>query len=129
MQTHAKPHIDSPSRGTALFEVNDPPSSGHITMTFEGQSITAPAGISVAASLLIHGVTPFRTTPGQSAARAPYCMMGVCFECLLEIDGQPNRQSCLIPVREGMVIHRQHGAPDLAAATEHPQQGDHDGER
>jgi len=36
-------------------------------------------------------------------------MMGLCFECLVEIDGVPNRQSCQIPVQEGMQIRRQQG--------------------
>jgi NADH dehydrogenase/NADH:ubiquinone oxidoreductase subunit G len=40
-------------------------------------------------------------------------MMGVCFECLVEIDGVPARQSCLIPVHEGMVVARQLGAAHL----------------
>ena len=35
-------------------------------------------------------------------------MMGSCFECLVEIDGQPNRQACLTIVREGMDIKRQY---------------------
>ncbi len=34
-------------------------------------------------------------------------MMGVCFECLVEIDGVPNRQGCLRNVTEGMRIRRQ----------------------
>ena len=42
--------------------------------------------------------------------RAPYCMTGVCFDCLAEIDGVPNRQSCMIEVRPGMRISRQMGA-------------------
>ena len=40
-------------------------------------------------------------------------MMGVCFECLVEIDGVPNRQSCLIPVREGMTVRSQEGRAKL----------------
>jgi sarcosine oxidase subunit alpha len=36
-------------------------------------------------------------------------MMGVCFDCLVEIDGVGNRQGCLVPVREGMAVSRQHG--------------------
>ncbi len=40
-------------------------------------------------------------------------MMGVCFECLVTIDGVPNRQSCLIEVAEGMRIRSQEGARDL----------------
>jgi predicted molibdopterin-dependent oxidoreductase YjgC len=42
-------------------------------------------------------------------------MMGVCFECLLEIDGLQNRQACLTTVREGMKIRTQMGARMLAA--------------
>jgi D-hydroxyproline dehydrogenase subunit gamma len=49
-------------------------------------------------------------------------MMGVCFECLVEIDGVPARQSCLIPVRDGMQINRQQGAPELR----HSDVGEHD---
>jgi predicted molibdopterin-dependent oxidoreductase YjgC len=37
-------------------------------------------------------------------------MMGVCFDCLMEIDGIPNRQACLVTVTEGMRINLQHGA-------------------
>ncbi|OXC76983.1 Opine oxidase subunit C [Caballeronia sordidicola] len=40
-------------------------------------------------------------------------MMGACFECLVEIDGMPSRQSCLVTVQDGMRIHSQEGARDL----------------
>jgi len=36
--------------------------------------------------------------------------MGVCFDCLAEIDDVPNRQSCMVEVRDGMRICRQVGA-------------------
>jgi len=120
MQTHTDP----PHPDAALFAVRQASPSSSVTMTFEGRSITAPEGISVAAALLINGVTSFRTTPTQSTARAPYCMMGICFDCLLEVDGLPNRQSCLMSVREGMVIGRQQGASDLSAAAGQTRQGD-----
>ena len=51
--------------------------------------------------------THCRTTPVTGAPRAPYCMMGVCFDCLVTIDGVGNRQGCLVPVREGMRIETQ----------------------
>jgi predicted molibdopterin-dependent oxidoreductase YjgC len=41
-------------------------------------------------------------------------MMGVCFECLVEIDGVPNRQGCMTPVREGMQVRRMNGARSVA---------------
>ncbi|EXF95907.1 NAD(FAD)-dependent dehydrogenase [Pseudomonas fluorescens HK44] len=84
-----------------------------LNLTFNGKTLTVPAGISVAAALLMVGVTRFRATPVSEAPRAPYCMMGVCFECLVDIDGVPNRQSCLVEVSEGMKIRSQEGARDL----------------
>jgi predicted molibdopterin-dependent oxidoreductase YjgC len=51
-------------------------------------------------------------------------MMGICFECLVEIDGKPSRQACLTTVREGMVVRRQQGASDLSS----PIAGDQNGQ-
>ncbi|MDF2642583.1 MAG: NAD(FAD)-dependent dehydrogenase [Pseudomonas sp.] len=84
-----------------------------VNITFNDRPLSVPAGLSVAAALLMSGVNRFRATPVSEAPRAPYCMMGVCFECLVEIDGVPNRQSCLIEVDEGMRIRSQEGARDL----------------
>lgn len=97
----------------ALFFVPETSSSQTVTITFEDRAIGVPAGISVAAALLIGGIQDFRSSVVSRAPRAPYCMMGVCFECLVEIDGVPARQSCLVPVRDGMVIRRQVGAAAL----------------
>ena len=66
-----------------------------------------PAGASAAAAVLAAGFASIRTTPVEGSERAPYCMMGVCFDCLAEIDGVANRQSCIIVVRPGMRINRQ----------------------
>ena len=81
----------------------------------DGDSVEAIEGDSAAAVMLAHGETPSRTTAISGTSRAPYCMMGVCFECLMEIDGIENTQGCMTPVREGMRINRQHGAKTLKA--------------
>jgi predicted molibdopterin-dependent oxidoreductase YjgC len=80
-----------------------------ITVTVDGTPLTAKAGDTVAAALLAAGLGASRATPVSGAPRAPYCMMGVCFECLVTIDGVGNRQGCLTPVREGMAIETQKG--------------------
>ncbi|MBC3372448.1 (2Fe-2S)-binding protein [Pseudomonas sp. SWRI92] len=85
-----------------------------VSLTFNDQSLSVPAGTSVAAALLMSGISRFRATPVSESPRAPYCMMGVCFECLVDIDGVPNRQSCLVEVAEGMRVRSQEGARDLA---------------
>jgi D-hydroxyproline dehydrogenase subunit gamma len=66
-----------------------------------------PAGASAAAAVLAAGFDSIRETPVDERERGPYCMMGVCFDCLAEIDGVANRQSCMIEVRPGMQISRQ----------------------
>lgn len=81
-----------------------------VTIEFEGRPMEVPAGISVAAAVMSRGITHTRTTPVSGSPRAPYCQMGVCFECLMEIDGIPNRQACMTPVKSGMQVRRQQGA-------------------
>ncbi len=66
-----------------------------------------PAGASAAAAMLVAGFACIRETPVEGRERGPYCMMGVCFDCLAEIDGVPNRQGCMVEVRPGMRIRRQ----------------------
>ena len=78
-----------------------------VTATIDGRPVTARAGDSVAAVLLAEGILPTRVSPASGAPRAPYCMMGVCFECLVTIDGVGNRQSCLVPIGQGMAIETQ----------------------
>jgi predicted molibdopterin-dependent oxidoreductase YjgC len=85
-----------------------------VEVEFNGRSLTVPGQCSVAAALLAAGVSRFRSTPVSGAPRAPYCMMGVCFECLLEIDGVPNAQACLVTVQPGMKIRSQEGARHAA---------------
>ena len=96
-----------------LFKAPDFPQVEMITISFEGQALQVPSGISVAAAMLMAGVQEFRSTPVSGAPRAPYCMMGVCFDCLVEIDGKAARQSCMIEVHNGMNIRRQLGPAKL----------------
>jgi D-hydroxyproline dehydrogenase subunit gamma len=80
-----------------------------VTFTFDGLPVHALQGDSVAAALVAAGIRACRTTPVSGAPRGPYCMMGVCFECLVRIDGLDNRQGCLVLAREGMRVETQMG--------------------
>lgn len=84
-----------------------------VTVLFEDQEIMAPRGQTVAAVLLAEGIRSFRETPVSGEPRGPYCMMGICFDCLVVIDGEPNQQACMTYVREGMLIKRQHGVAPI----------------
>lgn len=92
-----------------MFKTLPDTPSATVNVVINGAPFAAPAGATAAAVLLLADSVPSRTTPVSNAPRAPYCMMGVCFECLAEINGVPNQQACLIPVAEGMRIDRQAG--------------------
>ncbi|MCH4089764.1 (2Fe-2S)-binding protein [Acetobacter sp.] len=88
----------------------------NIRVMVDGQTVLALAGESVAAILL-------RTCDGPTGhdhagrPRAPYCMMGICFECVAIVDGAASVRTCLIPARDGMNIQRQNGPyplPDIS---------------
>ena len=83
-----------------------------VTFTFDGETVTAMRGDSVAAALLASGSASVRRSAVSGAGRGPYCMMGVCFDCLVTIDGAANRQGCLVQVENGMRVQTQDGAAD-----------------
>ncbi len=89
------------------------PAQATLRFTFDGRPMAAQPGDTVAAALLAGNVGAFLETPAGGKPRAPYCMMGVCFDCLVEINGVANRQACQTPVAEGMQVRRQHGAREL----------------
>ena len=81
-----------------------------IVIHVEGRDLNAHEGQTLASALLEAGVVPFRRTPVSGAPRAPLCLMGVCFDCLVEVDGQHNVQSCLVEVSSGMHVRLPTGA-------------------
>ena len=84
-----------------------------VRITVDGAELGCRQGDSVAAALFAAGHADCRDTAVGEVPRGPYCMMGVCYDCLVTIDGQPNRQACMTPVREGMKIERQRGAREV----------------
>lgn len=79
-----------------------------ITIYFEDKAHVVPAAITVASALLGHLHVEYTGThPLSGARRAPCCMMGVCHECLMEINGVHNCQACLTTVEDGMRVYRE----------------------
>ncbi|HUC11795.1 MAG TPA: (2Fe-2S)-binding protein [Stellaceae bacterium] len=90
-----------------------------VAVVVEGALVHVVPGASAAAAVLAAGFASIRETPVTGAGRAPYCMMGVCYDCLAEIDGIPNQQSCMVETRAGMRIRRQLGARQLDPPNQH----------
>lgn len=72
-----------------------------VPVRFGAESLMLPEGMPLAAALLAAGVTAFRRTPASGAPRGPFCMMGACYDCLVEIGGE-RVQACMVPVCEGL---------------------------
>ncbi len=83
-----------------------------VAVTVDGQAVDAFAGETVATVLLALGRLTFRHTDRLHSPRGLFCGMGVCFDCLVTIDGQPNVRACMTPVQAGMVVET--GGPSHA---------------
>ncbi len=88
-----------------------------VTITFDGTPVAARRGETIAAALTAAGVRDFRRTAGGSA-RGLFCGMGVCQECLVDVDGRANRRACMTPVTGPMTIRS--GSPRQAIAAPNP---------
>jgi predicted molibdopterin-dependent oxidoreductase YjgC len=85
-----------------------------VSIEFDGARLNVPAGITVAAAVMGYGGENYiRRSPVSGEKRAPFCFMGVCHECLVEIDGITDQQACIIEVKDGMNIKRQTGLPQV----------------
>jgi predicted molibdopterin-dependent oxidoreductase YjgC len=80
-----------------------------VTITVDGQDLTALAGEPIAATLLAHGITVCRTAPDSGELRGPFCAVGRCPDCLMTVDGELNVRTCVTPVRDGMRVETQAG--------------------
>jgi hypothetical protein len=70
----------------------------------DGEPLSAYAGETIATVLLAHGHTAVRLTPKRGKPRGLLCGMGVCFDCLVTVDGVPNVRSCVSAARPGMRV-------------------------
>ncbi|MGW6139256.1 (2Fe-2S)-binding protein [Streptomyces sp. NPDC055144] len=93
---------------TPLDLVRAEPGPAH-TATFDGARIAVLPGQSVAAALWSAGVTAWRTTRGTGEPRGVFCGIGVCFDCLVTVNGRPNQRACLVRAEAGDDIRTQHG--------------------
>lgn len=74
----------------------------HVDLSLDGRSITARAGVTVGAALTDAGIRSWRTTRIEGAPRGLFCGIGICYDCLITVDGVPNQRACLVPVAQGM---------------------------
>lgn len=80
-------------------------------MTVDGETLPAYAGETIATVLLASGDIAIRHTLKQNKPRSVFCGIGICFDCLVTVDGVPNLRACMIPARPGCEVTRQRCLP------------------
>lgn len=75
-----------------------------ISFTFNGQAFTCESGQSVAAALIAANNRELRRTRFEGEPRSIFCGIGICFDCVVVVDGVANQRSCLIEAKPGMKV-------------------------
>jgi hypothetical protein len=83
--------------------------TGTVGFAFEGLEIAAEPGQSIAAALIAAGHRSWRSTRVGGEPRGAFCGIGVCFDCLVTVNGRPNQRACLTEARPGDRVERQEG--------------------
>lgn len=94
----------------AVDPARDPigPEAGRpVSIEVDGQTYTGVLGQSVAGILLANGVASWRTSSTRQQPRGVFCGIGICFDCLIEVDGRRDVRACLFRPRGGEVLHAQ----------------------
>jgi len=75
-----------------------------VKISVDGNLVEAYEGETIATALLSAGIRTFRLSPKHKEPRSLFCGMGICFECLVVVDGAHAIRACVTPVREGMQV-------------------------
>lgn len=78
--------------------------AGEFEIVLDGRPVPAAAGQSVGAALLAGGIRTWRTTRLRRRPRGLFCGIGICYDCLITVDGVANQRACLLPARPGMAL-------------------------
>jgi 2Fe-2S iron-sulfur cluster binding domain len=73
-------------------------------ITFDGRPVPFVPGQSIGAALVAAGITSWRTTRGGGRPRGLFCGIGVCFDCLITVNGRPSLRACMVEARPGDVV-------------------------
>lgn len=88
-----------------MFKYDIKPNVQRVEVCLDNRPVSLPEGMNLAAALLATGEIISRISPSTRKPCSPHCLMGVCYECLMEIDGV-TRQACKTKIKQGMKIKR-----------------------
>ncbi len=79
------------------------------TITFDGRTVDCREGWTVGAALMASGIRSWRTTRHLGRPRGLFCGIGLCFDCLVTVNGRASQRACLLLARPGDVVNTQRG--------------------
>lgn len=84
--------------------LNDVRRERKILIEIDGVSVDCYEGETLATVLIAAGYESFRSSSKLHLPRAPYCNMGVCFDCMVAVDGQAFVRACMTDVTPGLKV-------------------------
>ena len=75
----------------------------------DGEKIIAYGGETIAGALIANGRRAFRHTAKKHEPRGMYCGIGVCYECMMIVNGVPNTLTCQTMATPGCRVETQDG--------------------
>lgn len=83
------------------------PAKREVTFTFNGETFKGVEGQSIAAALMAAGVRELRKTRFDEEPRLIFCGIGICFDCVVVVNGVANQRACLVEITDGAKIESQ----------------------
>lgn len=75
-----------------------------VNIRVNGNKLLAFEGETVLGALIAGGYKSLKKSAVLREKRGALCGMGVCFECLVTINGTPNKRACMYQVENNMEI-------------------------
>ena len=83
---------------------------------FDGTRVPFTPGQTIGGALAGAGIVSWRTTRRDHAPRGLFCGIGVCFDCLVTVDGVRSQRACLVEACAGQIVHSSDPEEPLALA-------------
>ncbi|MCZ7590464.1 MAG: (2Fe-2S)-binding protein [Gaiella sp.] len=96
-----------PTTSRPASDLRLPGGGAAVTISVDGSPVVAREGEPILAALWAAGIRALHTTAQREEPRAFFCGIGICFDCLVTIDGESNLRACMTPVAPGMSIETQ----------------------
>jgi predicted molibdopterin-dependent oxidoreductase YjgC len=93
------PFRDDPAR---------PEEPTQLSITVNGEELTGVVGQTIAGVMLANNRLGFRSTSSHDRPRGVFCGIGVCFDCLVVVDGVDDVRACQRRAKDGDVVTTQH---------------------